>query len=538
MHHFRKLVTNTATKEHKKLFRLPLFKDSLRTCSGTIETPPKDKQGDVPKKKTVKKENGVGDGGPIDLLGIPKGNLGQPTYHTHRHIIRSEDYLTCGITQAEYKERRERFVSKLTEELNVNASHIIVIPAARKQYMSDKIPYPFRQSSDFFYLTGCMEPSAALVLVKPSQTDNFKSILFVHDKDSHAELWEGPRTGCAVAPKLFCVDEAQPVGQFGTFLNKMTQSTKPAVLWYNTESVADLEIQKAVQGALRGDNSNLTIADPQRALHFMRVIKSPAEIEVMKETCYIGSTSINMAMACTKSGISEHMIGAVLEYTSKIGGADHLAFPPVVAGGSRATHIHYVANNQILNDDELLLVDSGSQRWMYNSDISRTWPVSGKFDKYQTILYELVLAVQNRLIEILGEQRPPLDQLFDTMCRLLGKHLQQEGILPKDIDGQELLGKAYRLCPHHVSHYLGLDVHDAPLVRRNVPVSTNMIVTVEPGLYIARDDTTVPEEFRGVGIRIEDDVLITDGEPYVLTASCLKEIIEIEDIVGNHGQLT
>ncbi|KAJ8734312.1 hypothetical protein PYW07_014863 [Mythimna separata] len=536
MFHLRKLVTTTATKEHKKLFRLPLFKDSLR-CSSTIETPPQDSERNIPGKKTVKKENGT-PSNPIDLFGIPKGTLGQPTYHTHRHMITDQDHLTCGITQAEYKERRERFVSKLTEELNVNAAHIIVIPAARKQYMSDKIPYVFRQNSDFFYLTGCLEPSAALVLLKESQTDNFKSILFVHDKDAHAELWEGPRTGCAVAPKLFCVDEAQPIEQFGTFLNKMTLSTKPAVLWYNMESVADLEVQKAVQGALRGDNNNLTIADPQRALHFMRVIKSPAEIELMKETCYVGSQSINMAMACTREGISEHMMGAVLEYTTKIGGAEHLAFPPVVAGGSRATHIHYVANNQLLGENELLLVDSGSQRSMYNSDISRTWPVSGKFNKYQQILYELVLNVQIRLIEILGEQRPPLDQLFDTMCRLLGTHLQQEGILSREIHSQELIGKAYRLCPHHVSHYLGLDVHDAPLVRRNVPVSTNMIVTVEPGLYIRPDDDTVPEEFRGVGIRIEDDVLITDGSPLVLTDHCVKGVDEIEDIVGNHRQLT
>lgn len=426
-------------------------------------------------------------------------------------------------------------MSKLTEEVNIYATHIIVIPAARKQYMSDKIPYVFRQSSDFFYLTGCLEPSAALVLLKPPQTDEFKSILFVHDKDAHAELWEGPRTGCGVAPKLFAVDEARPVEQFATFLNKMTLTTKPAVLWYNTESVADPDIHKAVQGTQRGDNHNLTLADPQRALHFMRVVKSPAEIELMKETCYIGSQAINMAMACTKPGVSEHMVNAVLEYTSKQGGAEHLAFPPVVAGGARATHIHYVANNQLLGADEMLLVDSGSQRWMYNSDISRTWPVSGKFNKYQKILYELVLTVQLRLIEIIGEQRPPLDQLFDTMCRLLGKHLQQEGILSKNIDGQELLGKAYRLCPHHVSHYLGIDVHDAPLVRRNVPVSSNMIVTVEPGLYIRPDDTTIPEEFRGMGIRIEDDVLVTDGEPVVLTDSCIKEVADIEAVVGKHG---
>ncbi|KAH9629610.1 hypothetical protein HF086_002546 [Spodoptera exigua] len=267
---------------------------------------------------------------------IPKGTFGQPTCHTHPHLIK-EEHLTWGITQAEYKKRRETLVQKLVAESeNMHNTHI--------------------------------------------------SILFVHDKDAHAELWEGPRTGCAAAARLFCMDESRPVENFSTFLNKITQDSKPAVLWYHNEDPA-------------------------------------------------------------------------------------------------------------------------------NPDIHNT----------------------KRLIELLGEQRPALDKLFDSMCRLLGKHLQEEGILPKNVEGHELLGKAYRLCPHHVSHYLGLDVHDAPVVRRNVPVCTNMIVTVEPGIYIRPDDTTVPKEFRGVGIRVEDDVLITDAEPVVLTDACVKEVADIEAIVGKHS---
>ncbi|XP_047028903.1 xaa-Pro aminopeptidase 3-like isoform X1 [Helicoverpa zea] len=517
MNLIRKLVTNIANKERRRLFRPPLFRNTHRQLS-SCETPTE--QIDRP------------------LFFVPRGNFGQPTCHTHPHLI-SEEHLTCGISQAEYKERRETLVKKLAGEAeNIHKSHIIVIPAASRQYMSDKIPYVFRQNSDFFYLTGCLEPSAVLVMIKPPQTDKFKSILFVHDKDAHAELWEGPRTGCAAAARLFAVDESRPVENFPTFLNntvyRLTATSKPAVLWYHSDNPANPELHTTVQSTLRGDTT-LVRNDPQKALHFMRVIKSPAEIELMKETCYIGSQSINMAMACTKPGMSEHMVNAILEYTCKQGGAEHLAFPPVCAGGPRATHIHYVANNQLLAGTEMLLVDSGSQRWMYNSDVSRTWPVSGKFSKHHRILYEIVLTVQKRLIEILGEQRPALDKLFDSMCRLLGKYLQQEGILPQNVDGQELLGKAYRLCPHHVSHYLGIDVHDSSLVRRNVPVATNMIVTVEPGIYISPNDTTVPAEFRGVGIRIEDDVLITDGDPLVLTDTCIKEVSDIEALVGKQS---
>ncbi|XP_063373388.1 xaa-Pro aminopeptidase 3-like [Cydia amplana] len=507
MHNFRKTLFNTVSKSRRKVCGKP--EQIIRRMS-VIDHPSDEKM--------------------VSKFQIPKGIMGQPTFHTHPHLI-EPDFLTCGITQMEYRERRETLVQKLAAEVqNEHQSHIIVIPAANKQYMSDKIPYVFRQNSDFFYLTGCLEASAILVMVKPAQTDHFKSILFVHEKDEHAELWEGPRTGCHAAARLFAVDEARPVGNFASYIAKVASSTRPSILWSPRD--ANREVNDLLAPAWQAGASS---GDPQKALHVMRSIKSPAEKELMKETCYIGSQAINMAMAVTKPGVSEHYLTAVLDYSARASGAEHPAFPPVVAGGARATHIHYVTNNQLLNAEEMVLVDSGSQRWLYNSDISRTWPVSGKFTKHQRILYELILNVQKRLIQILGEHRPALDQLFDSMCRLLGKHLQQEGILPRNIDGNDLIGKAYRLCPHHVSHYLGLDVHDTPLVRRHMPVRTDMVVTVEPGIYIRPDDTSVPPEFRGIGIRIEDDVLITDGEPLVLTASCLKEPDDVEAVVGKHS---
>ncbi|CAH2068220.1 unnamed protein product, partial [Iphiclides podalirius] len=505
-------VTCRGIKRTKHLLKLSSVNQNKWRCMSQIGLPPETKA--------------------VPQFSIPKGILGQPTCHTHPHMI-SQGHLTCGITQMEYKERRDTLVSKLIAEVdNVHQTHIIVIPGACKQYMSDKIPYVFRQNSDFFYLTGCLEPSAILVMVKPAQTDNYKSVLFVHEKDAHAELWEGPRSGCSSSTELFSVDEAHPVENFNQFITKISQ-TKPAVLWYHSENPANPDIHKNISSVLQ--HGQVALQDPQKVLHFMRVIKSPAEVELMKEACYIGSQSVNMAMACTKPGISERTVDAVLEFTCRQAGAEHAAFPPVVAGGPRAAHIHYVANNQILDEGQMLLVDSGCQRWMYNSDISRTWPVSGKFSKYHRILYELVLTVQKRLIELVGEQRPPLDQLFDQMCRLLGTHLQQEGILPKNIDGHELINRAYQLCPHHVSHYLGLDVHDAPLVRRRVPLAAGMVVTVEPGLYVAADDLSVPAEFRGLGIRIEDDVLVTDGGPVVLTEACVKETDDVEAVVGKHS---
>lgn len=471
---------------------------------------------------------------------IPLGVLGQATCHSHPHLI-EEQFLTHSVTQAEYAGRRAELVKRLVEEVPEDRAHVIVIPAACKQYMSDKIPFVFRQNTDFYYLTGCHEPAAALILYKAKdQKDNFKSILFVHERDSHSELWDGPRTGCEAATRLYAVDEAQPVGCFSQVLQGLTKGPATSVLWYSKTDAPHPAINSSVCELLRpghADSRPVVLNDPRRVIQGIRIIKSDAEIDLMQEACYIGSQAINTAMACTKPGITEHTINGMLEYSCKLQGAEHLAFPPVVAGGHRATTIHYIQNNQQLREDEMLLVDAGCQFNMYNSDISRTWPVSGKFSKHHRILYELVLSTQRRLIELLEEQRPPLDQLFDHMCRILGKHLKEEGIIHRNVDGNELIAQAYQFCPHHVSHYLGMDVHDTSLIKRNIPVRTGMIVTVEPGLYIRANNTSVPKEFRGIGIRVEDDVLITDAEPLVLTESCFKEVDEIEGIVGTQDDM-
>ncbi|KAJ2946683.1 hypothetical protein O0L34_g12744 [Tuta absoluta] len=516
MHRFRKLIFSSALRKNEMHFNHV----SKRVRSTTTEE-------QSPKETNIKEESEI----LKPQYTIPQGIMGQPTCYTHPHMV-EEGYLTCCVKQEEYIDRRDTLMTKLSQDVNQNASHIIVIPGAVKQYMTEKIPYPFRQNSDFFYLTGCLEPGAILVMVKQAYKDTYNTTLFVNEKDAHAEMWEGPRTGTVAATQLFAVNEALPVQCFNQFLQTNLKN-KPGVLWYQTKEEANPCLTPVVSTTMRHQGT-VSWADPQRHIQDMRLIKSPAEIELMKETCYIGAQAMNMAMACTKPGITEASVSAVIDFTSRQAGAEHLAFPPVVAGGPRAVHIHYVTNDQVLSEHENLLVDAGCQRWLYSSDLSRTWPVSGKFSPYHRILYELVLTVQKRLIEVLDNRRPPLDQLFDEMCRLLGKYMQQEGILPKDIEGQELASRAYRLCPHHVSHYLGLDVHDSSLVKRNISVEPGMVVTVEPGIYIRPDDLTVPPEFRGVGIRIEDDVLITDNKPLVLTDSCAKEVADVEAIVGKH----
>lgn len=211
-----------------------------------------------------------------------------------------------------------------------------------------------------------------------------------------------------------------------------------------------------------------------------------------------------------------------------------MAYPPVVAGGANATVIHYVNNNQIVRDGEMVLMDAGCEFGGYTSDITRTWPINGEFSEPQRILYEVLAQVQKELLGCLqhagGET---LDQLFDTMCLKLGKYLQEVGLIPKSAQGVELGRAAYKFCPHHVSHYLGMDVHDTPLISRSIGLTPGMVCTVEPGIYIGKDRRDVPEEFRGLGLRIEDDVLILpDKQIEVLTESCVKDLRQLEALVS------
>lgn len=214
-------------------------------------------------------------------------------------------------------------------------------------------------------------------------------------------------------------------------------------------------------------------------------------------------------------------------------GASFLAYPPVVAAGRNATIIHYVQNTQLAKSGEMILMDAGCEYGGYSSDITRTWPVNGRFTDTQRVLYEVVWTLQKDLLNaMLKDGGRTLDDLFDTMCLRLGQLLQEAGLLKRTLAGIELSRAAFKLCPHHVSHYLGMDVHDTPLMPRTLPLVPGMVCTVEPGIYIPADSTDVPAEFRGLGIRIEDDVLIAGDQTIeVLTEECIKEPDALEALL-------
>lgn len=352
-----------------------------------------------------------------------------------------------------------------------------------------------------------------------------KSILFLRPKDKHAELWDGVRTGPENAIELFGVEEAFPFSSFQSYVEKFKNQQNPLV-WYD-EKNSD---QKDLSRTLRP--SDELIENPTKFVHTLRWTKSDAEIELMRKTCEIASDAINLTMEKSLPGIYEHQIFAEVDYQCRMNGASMLAYPPVVASGKNATTIHYINNTQVVRDGDMILLDAGCEFGGYSSDITRTWPVNGSFTEPQRVLYEIVLNLQKDLLRtLLNPGGLTLDELFDTMCLQLGKYLQEAYLIPRDKSGYDLARAAYKFCPHHVSHYLGMDVHDTPLVSRSNQLIPGNVFTVEPGIYISSDRTDVPKEFRGLGLRIEDDVFVTSNMKLeILTHKCLKETSDVTKI--------
>lgn len=448
---------------------------------------------------------------------------GQPTFKTHPHLLKTDE-LVQGVKLSEIVNRRQRLMETIAAA-NHAKSHLIVIPSGTKKFISATIPYVFRQNSDFLYLSGCLEQDSILVL--EIANSSFKSVLFLRPKDKHAELWDGVRTGIENAIELFGVDQALPVSSFKSYLEQFKKHPG-GVVWYDEKNSDQKNLTHVIKP------SDEVIESPTKFIHTLRWIKSDAEIELMRKTCEIAAGAINLAMQKSKPGIGEHQIFAEVDYQCRMNGASMLAYPPVVASGKNSTTIHYINNSQIVKSGDMVLLDAGCEYGGYSSDITRTFPVTGNFSESQLVLYEIVLNVQKDLLKILlNPGGTTLDELFDTMCLRLGKYLQEIHLIPRDKAGYDLARAAYKFCPHHVSHYLGMDVHDTPLVSRSNKLIPGNVFTVEPGIYISANRQDVPEEFRGLGLRIEDDVLVTPSMKLeVLTSKCVKDTGDLMKLIN------
>ncbi|CAB3980833.1 probable Xaa-Pro aminopeptidase 3 isoform X1 [Paramuricea clavata] len=461
--------------------------------------------------------------------------LGQPTGLTHPHLMQ-ENEITPGISSNEYAQRRDNLIKVLrnTHYGKLHEKHILIFSSSPEYFMGPDVPYPFRQNSNFLYLTGYQEPDSVLIVEiggnnMPGQ--KYKTTFFTRPRDPSREIWDGPRSGTEGAIEHFGFHKAHPISKLPQIMLERFND-KNCHIWYDHMDPPHPLINKEITDVLF-NNAKFKFSRIHRVGHLvelLRLVKSPAEISLLKKCSSITAQGFIKTMARTKAGIQESQLHNIMEYECKKLGADRLSFPPVVATGSMANTLHYVSNNHILRDGELLLVDSGCEYNGYSSDTTRVWPVNSKFTKPQRQLYEVMLKIQKNCIK-LCQVGSSLDKLYQAMIFMMEEDFEALKLIPKGLQRHQKQQLVRKLCPHHIGHYLGMDVHDVSSVGKNLPLSEGMVITIEPGLYV-RDGMDVPARYKGTGIRIEDDILITQKGPVVLTSECLKEIDELENIVG------
>jgi Xaa-Pro aminopeptidase len=427
--------------------------------------------------------------------------------------------------------RRKAFLERLPR------GSMAVLLAAPHAKRNDDVHYEYRTCSSFYYLTGMREQEAAAIFL-PGTERPYR--LFLLPKNPEAEMWEGKRVGVEDGKRVFQADETYPIASFEReFREQLKQVDSLYFLLGNFNDQDDLILSALKEhrpNLRRGEKKFLRLEKLQEILNPMRKVKSEAELEVLRGNMRNSALAHRKAMEFTRPEHAEYQVEAEIEFWFRHGGADDLAYSSIVAGGNNATVLHYKTNRDPLRDGDLLLIDAGGEMDLYASDITRTYPVNGRFSKAQRELYEIVLAAQKAAIAAVRPgvrfadiHKLTVERLVDGLVRL--------GLLQGRTEELVQDRKSYAsFYPHNTSHWIGIDVHDCGdyflADQSSIPLEAGNMLTIEPGIYIASDRTDVPAEYRGIGIRIEDDVLVTPSGHEVLTADAPKEIAEIEAIVG------
>jgi Xaa-Pro aminopeptidase len=408
---------------------------------------------------------------------------------------------------------------------------VAIVPTAPEQTRNRDAHYPYRFDSYFYYLTGFSEPGAVLVVVAG---ESKKSILFCRDKDPEKEVWDGFRYGPEAALTAFGLDETHSLTQLDTETPELLADQPSVFCHLGMDSQWDTRILSwinAVRERVRsGVSAPLEIRDVHALLDEMRLIKDAEELNIMRRAASISAGAHRRAMRATRPGRAEHEIEAELLHEFRRHGAQAPAYTPIVAGGERACVLHYVQNDGALENGDLLLIDAGCELDGYASDITRTFPVNGAFSGPQKDVYELVLAAQQAAIAAV---RPGNSWIapHEAAVSVLARGMIDLRLLSGTVD--EVLEKETykKFYMHRTGHWLGLDVHDAGNYRRDGQWRTlepGMVLTVEPGCYI-RPGEGVPEAFAGIGVRIEDDALVTASGCEILSRDAPKSVADIED---------
>ena len=422
------------------------------------------------------------------------------------------------ITQKEYKKRRTNFAKTL------KGNSIAVLMSATPKTRSNDTEYPYRQNSNFYYLTGFKEDNSALMAVKNSKGTKF--FLFVQKKVEAEELWTGKRLGTLKAKEIFLVDDIFEMQSLGERLNAESAICKN--LYYDFS----LEIER-VESLKKECKKIDTYMDASKKIELLRLIKSKDEIALIQKAVGITKEAHHAAIKKAKELHFEYELQAEIEYIFKKNGAYSDAYTSIVASGNAANTLHYISNDKALQKESLILIDAGCEYDYYSSDITRSIPVSGKFTKAQKELYEMVLDVEKQIIKMIapGVLRSELQSKSET---LLCKGMIRLGVLKGSLK-KLLKEKAHKkYYPHGIGHWMGLDVHDECPYRdskeQEIPLKAGMVMTIEPGLYLPIEDKNIPKRYRGIGIRIEDDILVTKKGSRNLSKDIAKEVLDIEKI--------
>ncbi len=422
------------------------------------------------------------------------------------------------IKEDEYKERRDSLAKKLVK------NSIAVLFSTNYKNRSNDTEYPFRQDSNFYYLTGFKEDKSSLVVIKSRRKT--KTILFVAKKDKTLELWNGKRLGAKKAKKRFLIDEVYEYSELEKKLKELIQTSKTMYFDFKLD-YSKVKVLKRYAKALSTHKNIAPIIGE------MRLIKSHAEIKLIKKAIKVTKDAHHEVMCLNKDGMNEYNLQAKIEYIFKNSGAYSDAYTSIVASGDSANTLHYISNDKKLKSANLILIDAGCEYKYYASDITRTIPVSGKFSSAQKELYKMVLNTQLKIIDMIkpGIKRTALQEKAEV---LLTKGMLKLGILKGNYKKLIKKQKHKKYYPHGIGHWMGLDVHDdAPYKDKNdkeIRLQKGMVLTIEPGIYISKGDKKVPKRFRGIGIRIEDDILVTKDRYENLSHEIIKSVEEIENI--------
>ncbi|MEN8424196.1 MAG: Xaa-Pro aminopeptidase [Acinetobacter junii] len=436
------------------------------------------------------------------------------------------------LTQADFKQRRDHLAQKM------GANSVAIIATRAEMYRNRDADYKYRADSSFYYLTGFAEPEAVAVLETFAEGETYRYSLFCRERNREMEIWNGYRAGVEGAVEIYGADEAFAIDLLDQeIIAKLLNKDR---LYFRIGHQAEFDarvsqwIQKADAQQRRGSTSPAEVIQLDRLVDEMRLKKSAQEIELMQIASNISADAHTRAMQSVKPEMMEYALEAELNYIFGKNGCVP-AYNSIVGGGENACILHYVENNKPLKDGDLVLIDAACEYEFYASDITRTFPVNGKFSPEQKALYNIVLDAQLAAIDatrIGNHYKYP----HEVAVKILTQGLVDLGLLSGNVD--ELVeSEAFRqFFMHGTGHWLGMDVHDVGAYKHGEDwraYEAGMVVTVEPGLYVAPDDETVDAKWRGIGIRIEDDIVVTENGPLVLTKNVVKTVEEIEQLMAS-----